>query len=90
MQETLPKGEWKVPAVRTDTADCTTVERGTAACVTTLTEQQAASSWGPANLHVMNLHVLAVNVLHRDFLCNLKEKQTQGMSHGAACSVYIA
>lgn len=37
----------------------------------TLTKEQAASSQGPADLHVMSFHVLAGNVLHRNLLCNL-------------------
>lgn len=43
---------------------------------TTLTEQQAASGWGPADLHVMNLHVLG-NVLHWDFFRNLEENRQE-------------
>lgn len=37
----------------------------------TLTQEQRASSQGPADLDVMNVHVLAGNVLHRNLLCNL-------------------
>lgn len=37
-----------------------------------LTQEQRASSQGPAHLDVMNIHVLAGNVLHRNLLCNLE------------------
>lgn len=37
----------------------------------TLTEEEGASGQGPADLHVVNLHVLAGNVLHWNLLCNL-------------------
>lgn len=36
-----------------------------------LTKQQCASSQGPADLHVMNVHVLTGDVLHWNLLCNL-------------------
>lgn len=36
-----------------------------------LTEQQRAGSQGPADLHVMDVHVLTGNVLHWNLFCNL-------------------
>lgn len=46
----------------------------------TLTKQQAASGRRPADLHVVNLHVLG-NVLHCDFLRNLKKKKAGNFCH---------
>lgn len=53
----------------------------------TLTEQQAASGRRPADLHVVNLHVLG-NVLHRDFLRNLK--QTNKKSRKLTSDVFLS
>lgn len=42
----------------------------------TLTQEQRASSQGPADLDVMDVHVLAGNVLHRNLLCNLERNES--------------
>lgn len=42
-----------------------------------LTQKQSASGEGPADLHVVDLHVLAGNVLHRNLFCNLHEHGNQ-------------
>lgn len=67
------KGKCKVTAELTDTANSITEDCRAKASTTTLTKEQGASSQGPADLHIMNLHVLVGNVLHRNFLCNLKK-----------------
>lgn len=54
------------------TANSTTANCSAKACATTLTQEQRASNQRPADLYVMNFHVLAGNVLHWNFLCNLK------------------
>lgn len=46
-------------------------EKSSGADVLTLTQEQRASSQGPADLDVVNVHVLAGNMLHRNLLCNL-------------------
>lgn len=72
--ETLPSGKRKVPAW------------SDAEGWATLTEQQAASGRGPADLHVVDLHVLG-NVLHWDLLRDLKPNKQQN-SHQAALSFW--
>ena len=42
-----------------------------------LTQQQTTSGQGPANLDVMDLHVLTGDVLHWDLLCNLGTQNNQ-------------
>lgn len=58
---------------------CTTFS--TEASVQELTQKQCAGGQGPADLHVMDVHVLAGYVLHRNLLCNLvaeRHKQDVG------------
>lgn len=56
------------------TANNTTLNCSAKACATTLTQEQRASNQRPADLYVMNFHVLAGNMLHWNFLRNLKGK----------------
>lgn len=45
----------------------------------TLTQEQSASSQGPPDLDVMNVHVLAGNVLYGNLLCNLETNKSIGL-----------
>lgn len=45
----------------------------------TLTQEQSASSQGPPDLDVMNVHVLAGNVLYGNLLCNLETNKPIGL-----------
>lgn len=79
MEHALPNLNGKVPAGPSlhRPANSFKVDCRAEAYMATLTEQQAACGQGPADLHVVNLHVLAGNVLHRNFLSNLLKKKKQ-------------
>lgn len=51
-------------------------ENSSGADVLTQTQEQRASSQGPADLDVMNVHVLVGNVLHGNLLCNLERNDS--------------
>lgn len=45
----------------------------------TLTQEQSASSQGPSDLDVMNVHVLAGNVFYGNLLCYLETSKSIGL-----------